>query len=501
MAKSKFRWDVFISHSSAQKPLMRAMVQQWRGLGLRVFLDEDTIQPGEDVVTALDRACEKSRHTVLFITPEAISSKWVDQEIRRAVYVDPAAMERRLIPVLLEPVNPSEIPLSVRRLSRTDLTNPETRRQQYHHLLGSLNVSAQPLPDFPILEAAGPGLMAHLPNWPVLETGAMPTNSPYYIERRFERKIREVLENPGSTVTIKGYRQSGKSSLLARVRARALEAGNACCILDFQGLDAKAFKTAKDLFPALAQYIADRLELHVDPAADWSPRRGVKQNLTIFMEKRLLPLVDRPLLLLFDEADLTFRYPSSRKELFSTLRYWHNLRANDQTWNRVGLVVAHSTEPALWIKDPNQSPFNVGRRFTLDDFGETEVADIDVRYGRKLAGERNHTALIDLLGGHPYLVRLALYTMATESCSFAVLESKAIDDDGPFASHLSHLLNSVQNDNLLLKAVRSILKNGKCDDEILFQRLWSAGLIRGEARGKAWLRYRLYDLYFRKKLL
>jgi hypothetical protein len=64
MAKPSFLWDVFLSHSTTQKPIVGAIVQQWRQLGLSVFLDEDSIHPGEDVVTALDQACEKSRHTV-----------------------------------------------------------------------------------------------------------------------------------------------------------------------------------------------------------------------------------------------------------------------------------------------------------------------------------------------------------------------------------------------------------------------------------------------------
>ena len=103
---------------------------------------------------------------------------------------------------------------------------------------------------------------------------------------------------------------------------------------------------------------------------------------------------------------------------------------------------------------------------------------------------------MQLVGGHPYLVRKALYTMATRPCSFAVLESEAIDEGGPFASQLGHLLSILYNDESLLASVRKILKYGKCDDEILFQRLWSVGLIRGETRHQVWLRYTIYDRLF-----
>ena len=426
-ANSEFLWDVFLSHSSAQKPLVRAMVHQWRGLGLKVFFDEDTIQPGDDVSSALDRGCENSRQTVLMITNKSMASDWVETEFRNAIYLDSAARERRLIPVLLEPVPESELPVSVRRLSRSDLTNPGTRRQQYHYLLRSLGVTNNPLPEFPVLEASWTGLAAPRSTGPVLEAGAMPTDSPYYIERQNERRILELLDlmDPAKTIAIRGHHQSGKSSLLARLHARELEADRASCILDFQGLDAETLQTTDRLFPALAQCIADGLELKVDMGDDWSPHRGMKQNLTNFLEKKILSKVDRPVTLLFDEADLTFPYSSVRDSLFSTLRFWHNRRADKskRTWRRLGLVVAHSTEPSLWITDVSQSPFNVADRIALDDFNEDEVAQLNERYGRPLPNSMDIAGLIKLVGGHPYLVRLALYTMATKPCTLAVLES------------------------------------------------------------------------------
>jgi hypothetical protein len=91
--------------------------------------------------------------------------------------------------------------------------------------------------------------------------------------------------------------------------------------------------------------------------------------------------------------------------------------------------------------------------------------------------------------------------MARKPCTFAVLKSKAMDEDGPFASHLGHFLNILHNEHSLLACVIKILKYGKCDDEILFQRLSSVGLIRGVTRQKVRLRYAIYDTYFRTKLL
>jgi AAA-like domain/TIR domain len=498
-----FLWDVFLSHSGSQKPLVRAIVHQWRELGLRVFFDEDTIEPGSDINEALDCGCENSRHVVLMITRESMTSEWVASEIQRARHLDPAARRRRLKPVLLESVPEAEIPSGVARLSWTNLADDATRQQQYQSLLKSLRVKADPLPDFPVVETEGVGSAALVQNKPELETGAMPTESHFYIERSVERSILGLLENPGVTVTVRGYRQSGKRSLLARLHAHAVDGPGSSCIVDFQGLAPRTFEDAEAFFPALAHSIATELALEVDPVSLWDPRMDEAQNLTMFVEKQVLGALDGPVLFLFDEADRTFRYPAVCDALFSTLRSWHNRRANKRKsgWKRLGMVVAHSTEPALWLKDLNQSPFkNVARQFLLDDLDEAEVTELDARYGHQLQ-EGEVEGLMKLIGGHPYLVRLALYTMATEPCSFAALKGSATEEHGPFASHLAHFLNIFSSDKQLLTSIRKILKHGKCEDELLFQRLWSVGLIRGADRRRVSLRYAIYDEYFRKTIL
>jgi TIR domain len=44
-----FLWDVFLSHSSRDKPRVRRLAESLRGAGLQVWLDEWVIQPGDDI--------------------------------------------------------------------------------------------------------------------------------------------------------------------------------------------------------------------------------------------------------------------------------------------------------------------------------------------------------------------------------------------------------------------------------------------------------------------
>ena len=497
-------WDVLLSHNLAQRPFVREVARQWRRLGLKVFFDEDSVAPGADVAAAVGRAVENSRHIVLMITPEAFTSRWVALEYGGAVHQDPDARQSRLIPVLVEPTD--EIPLLIRRLHWIDLTDPQTRRDQYHRLLRFLGVDARRLPDVPRNQGrdeADPAPPGTAPT-PVLEDGPVPRDSPFYVDREVDRSILAHMRATGATVTIKGHQQVGKSSLLARLHAWAVQDGRASCILSFRRLEGPALAQTAAMFLEIAQLIADRLDLDADPAGDWSPLRGPKRNLTRFLEKKVLAQVDGPVQLLFDEADLTFPHRAACEDLFSTLRSWHNERASDlddRGWKRLGMVVAHATDPALWIRDLNQSPFNVGLRVVLDDFDADEISLLNGRYGRPLRGKAEVTRLMTLVGGHPYLVRLALYTMATRPCTLAQIERGATDEDGPFAPHLRHLLKILLGDEPLRAAVRSILNSGTCDDEMLFQRLWSVGLIRGESRDRVAPRYKIYEDYFHKKRL
>jgi hypothetical protein len=149
------KYDVFLSHNRKQKPWVREFAAILRNAGLKVFFDEDTIRPGDDIVRAIEQAIEESRHVVLVISPNSVGpsgSKWVAMESAMTVYSDPDANRNALVPVILEPTELSTIPLSIRRLNCINLTNPSTRDKDFLRLIHHLGVPAHVEP--------------HLPSWP-----------------------------------------------------------------------------------------------------------------------------------------------------------------------------------------------------------------------------------------------------------------------------------------------------------------------------------------------
>lgn len=56
-----FNFDVFLSHSSKDKALVRPLTERLRVDGLRVWLDEWQIKPGDSILAKIEEGLEQSR--------------------------------------------------------------------------------------------------------------------------------------------------------------------------------------------------------------------------------------------------------------------------------------------------------------------------------------------------------------------------------------------------------------------------------------------------------
>jgi TIR domain len=52
---SRFAYDVFLSHNSRNKPRVRKLAERLKNAGLRVWLDDWVIKPGDDIYLAIER--------------------------------------------------------------------------------------------------------------------------------------------------------------------------------------------------------------------------------------------------------------------------------------------------------------------------------------------------------------------------------------------------------------------------------------------------------------
>ena len=97
-----FQYDVFLSHSSKDKPVVRPLAERLRADGLKVWFDEWVLKPGDSIPAKIEEGLEHSRVLVLCMSANAFGSDWAQLESGTFRFRDPLNKERRFIPLRLD---------------------------------------------------------------------------------------------------------------------------------------------------------------------------------------------------------------------------------------------------------------------------------------------------------------------------------------------------------------------------------------------------------------
>src|SRR5436190_23145846 len=92
-------FDVFLSHNSNDKPAVRELKALLEANGLRVWLDEDELQPGIPWQQLLEVGIKTSKSVIVLVGKDGLGP-WEDEEMQAALVL--AVRDKRpCIPVLL----------------------------------------------------------------------------------------------------------------------------------------------------------------------------------------------------------------------------------------------------------------------------------------------------------------------------------------------------------------------------------------------------------------
>jgi len=332
--------------------------------------------------------------------------------------------------------------------------------------------------------------------------GQIPLDSPFYVERPpIESDCYKAIINPDALIRIKAPRQMGKTSLTTRILNHAKENGCQGVTVYFQQAESEIFANLDQFLQWFCAVVTQELNMTDKIDEFWKGRLGSKMKASNYFQKYLLAERTTPLVLGLDEVDMLFQYPKIAEDFLALLRAWHERGKTEEIWQRLRLVLNHSQEVYIPL-NINQSPFNVGLPVDLPELNKAQTLDLAKRHELEWS-ESEIEEIMNMLGGHPYLLRVAMYDIARKRMTLENLLKISPTEHGLYADHLRRHLSNLKKDDKLLNAMKQVIAVDtpvKVGDTETFK-LRSMGLIRFAGNGNTIIPLcDLYRLYFRDRL-
>ena len=334
--------------------------------------------------------------------------------------------------------------------------------------------------------------------------GQVPLYSSFYIERPpIEQLCYETILQPGALIRIKAPKQMGKTSLMLRIIEQAIAQDFQTVTLSLQLADADVFATLSKFLRWFCAVITRCLELPNRLNDYWDDVFGSNYNCTDYFESYLLTEIDSPLVLALDEVDVVFNYPKIATDFFGMLRTWYQKAKypdkSSTIWQKLRLVIVHSTEVYIPL-NINQSPFNVGLLIELPEFTPLQVKDLANRHQLDW-GTEEVERLMQLIGGNPYLLQVALHHITLQDIRLEQLLETTAAEDCIYSGYLRRLLGNLQKYPELVTALMRVVESAtpvKLEPIQAFK-LQSMGLVQVQNR-QVVPSCELYRQYFSDRL-
>jgi AAA-like domain len=518
--RSAAQQSIFIVYGD--RPIDLSLAQQLanvaRQSGDLVELGRETTDAHPESLASIDVQLRLCDRFILLLSPKSATSEMAIELLKRAKELRAAHPQHKPTSISIRVDCPPDLPFNhdlreyLNGSAQYELRRDGDISHLVRQILDELERHAEE-PSSSIFEERRTPIVfspANYPSFPLpvaepeLPSGQVRLASMLYMQRSpYDELCYKEIGNPGALVRIKAPRQMGKTSLMARILSHAQELGYRTVALSFQHADAAVFTSLNLLLQWFCAKIARKLRLSHQVEEHWSDYFGSKDNCTAYFEDFLLSETEPPLVLGLDEVDRVFQYPKIADDFFGLLRAWYEESGygddSSHLWQNLRLVVVHSTEVYVPL-NVNQSPFNVGLPIELPEFTPLQLKDLAQRHG--LYWESQHIeALMRLVGGHPYLTRLALYHIAQQQLTLAELLKTAATESGLYGDHLRRHLWSLQQHPELAAAFGLVLKSDQAvevESAIAFK-LHSMGLVYLQGNS-VMPRFELYRQYFADRL-
>jgi len=469
--EEKQRIKIYISYDRTRggEALAKIFKEKFQEDGFFSFLDKLDITIGSDWATSIDKSINESDFFVLLLSPKANNNETVYKEIGIAYQRYIQTGDLTILPILVQ--FPTEQVLSgnlrgkLQGLVPGEWNNHNDTSRIIGNLLAIFSGKEVPIlpPLPPIPQQLNEPIKKSVQPTPKMQLelpkGSVWLDSSFYIQRKEDEELMTVLEEKGGFIRIRGPKQFGKTSLLYRMLDRAEQLDYHIVSIDFQEIPQKTLSDLDQLLYTFCQYFVEEFKLKESFPAYWNENEDKKQATSKFIKEEILKVQEQPILLAVDEADHLFSNKDVSMDFFLLLRSWHERCKNPmkRIWQKFRVILSYSTEAKLAIQDLSASPLNVGQERTMQPFTKNQVENLAIQHQLSWNDDQLR-AIMDLLGGQPYLVRKAMYVLAKKEIDFEVLIAESAELDGPFGDHLRHHLFMVLNVKKATKILTKIVR-------------------------------------------
>lgn len=129
----KYKYDVFISHSSKDQPLVEQIVEDLRAAGITYWVDSEQITFGDPITGKIEEGLRESKNVLVCMSLNLGQSNWCRAEygpvLNRELRNKPSS--RKVLPLKLDNCGDDDIPMLLYDRKSAEYSNPE----EYNELL------------------------------------------------------------------------------------------------------------------------------------------------------------------------------------------------------------------------------------------------------------------------------------------------------------------------------------------------------------------------------
>lgn len=322
----------------------------------------------------------------------------------------------------------------------------------------------------------------------------------FYIARpQIEAAAMAKLQLPGHPLVLWAPDRHGKTWFLEHMCQELIDQTTPYLLrLNLDRLSSEAY----DSLEAFVQEIASHLtaQFAVLPGAKrdlmtatlraWRLTEKPDQRLDSIIETVFLQRTPGLLYLALDRLDAV-KDQVFQDAFFALIRGWLD-RKNEGPWTRLRLLMATSMSPTWMAKLPASSPFVVAPPLEIPDFTIEQLAEL-CRLHDLSWSERQLRQLMRLIGGHPYLTRLAMYTAVAKGYTIEQLVSNERPGVRVFDGFLETCRQRLMAQAGLWPTAERVLSGRTLStlDRLVLPRLERLGIVRIEG-DQCTVRYPLY---------